>query len=426
MENCFFGGGTILLPQCDLTRFATIACDQYTSEPAYWAETEAIAAGVPSALHMVLPEVYLPEGEESVSARIECIGQTMRNYLEEGLFAEYPDACVLVERRLRDGRTRYGLLGLIDLEQYDYHAEAGSYIRATEETVLSRIPARVRIRQGAPLEMPHLMLLADDREHELIEVIAAGRENLTKLYDFDLMHESGHLTGYLLDEAAMELVRGCMAKWSDPDYFRRKYRSTAHPLVLAVGDGNHSLAAAKECYEQVKAAIGPERAAIHPARYALAELVNIHDPALDFEPIYRLIRGAELDDLLNYLRAKEPAFHGGMSRQGEISLYFQSELERRTLSIPAEAGLLPVQILQPLLDAYLAEHPEVSIDYIHGLETVRSLGREPGCIAISFNGIAKEQLFGAIVHGGVLPRKTFSMGHAEDKRFYLECRKVVE
>ncbi len=424
-EKACFKPTEVLLPKDRPECWSVVACDQYTSQPAYWDEVKRLTEGVPSAYHIILPEVYLNEGEEATARRIEAIGRTMREYLEGDVFTVVENAMILVERTLADGRARYGLLGAIDLEQYDYHADAGSYIRATEETVLSRIPPRVRIRQGAVLDMPHLMLLADDRENRLFAPLTEKKDYLPCLYDFDLMQESGHLRGYLLSKAEIDHVTEIFAEFSDPAFFRARYRSTAHPLVFAVGDGNHSLAAAKECYETVKKELGPEKAAVHPARYALAELVNIHDPALDFEPIYRLLSGAELDDLLQYLRQAEPKFHGGASRPGELSLYFQSELERRTLCIPAEHGVLPVQVLQPLLDAYLAVRPGVKIDYIHGLDTVRELAKVPGNITITFRGMEKTDLFSAIVHGGVLPRKTFSMGHAEDKRFYLECRRLV-
>ncbi len=424
MNPCFFDSGRILIPRSDLSLWSTIACDQFTSDPAYWEDVRRMTEGHPSAYHITLPEIYLKESEEATSRRIASINATMRRYLQDDLFTAY-DGMIYVERTLRDGGVRKGLLGLLDLEQYDYHKGASSYIRATEETVLERIPPRVRIRQDASLELPHLMLLTDDPEGLLIEEIAAHKADYEILYDFDLMKESGHITGYLLNDPALAHVRAVLKTFSDPAYFQDKYHTTTSPLVFAVGDGNHSLASAKECYEQLKARIGAEEAAQHPARYALAELVNLHDDSLSFEPIYRVLIGADLEDLLHHLRAQAPAFHGGASKPGEISLHFQSGLERRTLSIPASPGLLPVSILQPLLDAYLAEHPEVQIDYIHGLDAVRALGSQENHVAITFQGMQKADLFPGIIQGGVLPRKTFSMGHAEDKRFYLEGREIL-
>ncbi len=425
MNSCFFGGGSILLPNCDLSVWSTIACDQFTSDDSYWAEVTAMAEGRPSAYHITLPEIYLKEGPASVEQRIASINRTMRQYLSDGLFRAYPDAMIYLERTLADGRVRKGLLGLVDLEQYDYHRGASSYIRATEETVLERIPPRVKIRRGASLELPHLMLLLDDPNRELIEVLSERKGAYTPVYDFDLMMRSGHVSGFLLDEQAKDYVSQAMLRFSDPAYFQNKYATDASPLVFAVGDGNHSLASAKECYEALKQTLGAEAAAHHPARYALAELVNLHDPSLDFEPIYRLISGVELDTLLAFLRQQAPDFHGGGSKPGEISLYFQSELERRTLSISVPSGMLPVSVLQPLLDQFLSAHPEASIDYIHGLDTIRALAKEPGNIAITFQGMRKADLFPGIIQGGVLPRKTFSMGHAEDKRFYLEARRIL-
>lgn len=426
MESCYFDAGRILLPNCDLTTWSTIACDQFTSEADYWDQVARLTENKPSAYHITLPEIYLKEGETAVEARITSINDTMYRYLMERRFTAHENAMIYVERTLADGGIRRGLLGLVDLEQYEYHKGALSYIRATEETVLERIPPRVRIRQGAPLELPHLMLLADDPAGELVEAAAEHTDRYTQLYDFDLMQDSGHITGYLLDEPALVHVREVIRKFSRPDYFQEKYHtSDSHPLVFAVGDGNHSLASAKECYERLKASIGPEKAALHPARYALAEVVNLHDPSLSFEPIYRLINGVELDELLLGLRAQNPLFHGGGAKNGEISLYFQSGLERRTLSIPSN-GLLPVSILQPLLDHFLREHPQAGIDYIHGLDTVRQLAKQPGMIAITFQGMEKSDLFPGIIRGGVLPRKTFSMGHAQDKRFYLEAREIQQ
>lgn len=424
MDICTFTGGTILIPQTDLTAFSVIACDQYTSEPEYWKQAAAIADGKPSALNLIFPEAELGAPEAN-SERIRKIHDAMWQSLSSGLFREYPDAMILTERTLRDGSVRYGILGLIDLEQYDYHTESESFIRATEQTVLARVESRKELRDGSALDIPHLMLLVDDRDKELVEPLIARIGEFEKIYDFSLMQNSGHLRGYLIPKDGQEHIAAVLEKWSDPSWFRRKYRSTSHPMVLAVGDGNHSLAAAKNAYERIKERIGAEAAASHPARYALAELNNLHDPAITFEPIYRVLKGADLDDLLNFLRKSEPAFHGGSAQFGETSLYFQCGLERRTLSIPAQPGILPVQILQPLLDAYLAEHPEVSIDYIHGLDTVRALAGDPACIGITFSGIRKDEVFGAVIHGDVLPRKTFSIGHAEDKRFYLESRRIL-
>lgn len=425
MSSCFFGGGRILIPNCDLSRWSTIACDQFTSDPDYWDQVEALAASVPSAYHITLPEIYLKERPENIRRRIASINETMREYWKARLFTAYEDAMIYVERTQADGRTRRGLLGLIDLEQYDYHNDSKSLIRATEETVLERIPPRMSIRRDAALEIPHLMLLADDAGDELIGPAAARKDSFECIYDFDLMLQSGHITGYLLDSAAKDSIRRTLDKFSDPDYFRNKYNTDKNPLVFAVGDGNHSLASAKECYELLKVKIGPEKAAAHPARYALAEVVNLHDPALDFEPIYRLVTGRELDELLGSLRCQNPAFHGGASKPGEISLHFQSGLEQRTLSLAAESGLLPVSVLQPLLDTFL-QKSSAQIDYIHGLDMIRNLAKQDGHIGITFTGMQKSDLFPGIIKGGVLPRKTFSMGHGQDKRFYLECRVITE
>lgn len=421
-EPFFFGAAKVLIPQSDLSRWSVNACDQYTSQPSYWDQVDALTVDQPSAVHMMLPEARLNTTEEEVSRMIAGINAKMKEYLASDLFRTYENAYIYVERVQSDGRTRKGLIGLIDLEQYDYHTGASSYIRATEQTVLERIPPRVAIRKDAVMEMPHLMLLADDPEYRLIEPLSAQKEHFEKIYDFKLMMNGGSISGYLLDAAAAENVAQVLAEFSSETYFRARYQTSEPVLTLAVGDGNHSLASAKECYERNKKKMG-DAALHHPSRYAMAEIVNLHDSALEFEPIYRLLMHADLDDLLNYFRAKKPQVHAGAAKPGEVSFYFQSELERRTFSLASD-GQLPVQILQPVLDAYLKEHPEVKIDYVHGLDAVRGLAKTPGNIAITFEGMQKSNLFSSIVHGGVLPRKTFSMGCADDKRFYLECREI--
>ncbi len=420
-----FTPATILLPhekECAL--WSTIACDQFTSDAAYWEQVKTLTEGHPSAYHITLPEIYLEEGEACVQERIRSINETMREYLREGVFRQFKDAMVYVERRIPGGSVRRGIIGAVDLEDYEYAAGAETQIRATEETVLSRIPPRVRIRQDAALELPHLMLLADDVDRLLIEPIAERKRELAKVYDFELMLDSGHVTGYLLDRKEIQRVQSVLEQMGNLEEFQRKYHtSRTDPLVLAVGDGNHSLASAKACYDMRKEEMGVEAALRHPSRYALAEIVNLHDASLKFEPIYRVLFGVDHRQVMEALRRAYPQSHTGRTAAGEIALEYWAKDCEGTLSISAPEGLLPVSLLQSFLDPFLQEYGG-KIDYIHGLEEAKQLGRQEGNIAFTFAGMEKEQLFPGILQGGVLPRKTFSMGDARDKRFYLECRRI--
>lgn len=424
MKQQVFHAASMLLPRdCDYTAWSTIACDQFTSDPAYWKRVQKQTEGRPSCYHLTLPEVYLNEGEECIAKRIQNINDTMKSYLEEGRFQELPMDIIYVERTLPNGMLRRGLMGVVDLECYDYSKTSTAYIRATEETVLSRIPPRVRIRKNASIELPHLLLLVDDEQRALIEPITEIAETLECCYDFELMEGSGHIRGFRLSEEQKDRVMKVLDVMADPRYFKEKYNTTAPVLLFAVGDGNHSLATAKECYEQLKKEIGIAEALEHPARYALAEVVNLHDDSLEFEPIYRVMFDVDTEAVLEELRTACPGTHEGEPKDGEIVIEYVSEKGSGQLAIPTQPGRLPVSVLQPVLDAYLMKHTG-EIDYIHGEDEARELGRKSGNLAFLFAGMKKEELFPGIIAGGVLPRKTFSMGVARDKRFYLEGRKI--
>ncbi len=384
-----FTSANILIPKCDHTRWATIACDQFTSQPEYWKETERIVGDAPSALHISLPEIYLTEDN---SSRIARINQTMRTYLAQGLFDCYENAMVYVERTLSNGCIRRGIVGAIDLEAYDFHPGNHALIRATEGTVLDRIPPRVQIRRDAPLEMPHIMLLIDDPNHTVIEPLSGRNDQI--LYHFPLMQGGGKLRGMLLSNTAQEQVRFALGDLMGNDPV---------PMLFAVGDGNHSLATAKACYEENKT---PEN------RYALVEIVNIHDEALIFEPIYRILSHVDVEDLSKTFKS---AFGSG-SRP--ITMLAQNE------TYTGYTDTLEVGALQSFLDTYLAAHPSVSIDYIHGEHVLRKLAEKPDTVGFLFDGMKKSELFPYIRQTGILPRKTFSMGDAESKRYYMECRKI--
>ena len=417
MDKYFFSAD-ILLPdfsQYDGTKWAVIACDQHTGEPEYWQAAESLVGEAPSTLDLVLPEVYLEETE----ARIPRINQRMDEYLKT-ILMEHKDSMIYLERRMGNGAIRRGIVGCIDLEQYDYTKGSTALIRATEGTVLERIPPRVAIRRGASIELPHVMVLIDDPEKTVIEPIASRAEALTGAYDFELMLGGGHAKGYWLDKTARDGLNGALAALITPEAMKARYGEACDPLLFAVGDGNHSLASAKAAYEEIKTNLG-EAAKDHPARYALVEIVNLHDEALAFEPIYRVMFGVSPVAVLEALRAYAGELDGKERPQkveyihagGEGSVVFRYPTQQLT-----------VGTLQTFIDGYLASHPEASVDYIHGVEVTENLARRENAIGFLFDGMAKDQLFKTVICDGALPRKTFSMGHAEDKRYYLECRKI--
>ncbi len=416
-----FRPADILLPQgCDLSLWSVVACDQYTSQPEYWQRVEERVGRAPSALRLILPESSL-DGPH-VETDIMDVNNTMTHYLREDRFASLPDAMIYVERTLDNGRIRRGLIGAIDLEQYDYEPGSPAMIRATEGTVMSRIPPRVAVRKNAPIELPHVMLLCDDPGRTVIEPLSARRGSMKQLYDFDLMERGGHITGWLLGEEELEQVHAALAALAGPDAFNARYGTEDKPVLLfAVGDGNHSLATAKECYERQKRLTPPEKWEALPARFALCELVDLHDQSLEFEPIHRVVFRTDPQKLLDDLLAAFPGAHMGRGEGHVIEFVYEDGAGR--LTIPNPAAQLPVGSLQNFLDEWLAQNPG-RVDYIHGEDVARGLGMKPGSIAFLLPNLGKDQLFPTVIHDGVLPRKTFSMGEAHDKRFYLEARRI--
>lgn len=412
MKKMCFGKADVLLPDfigdaAACRKWAVIACDQFTGEPAYWHEVERIVGDAPSTLKMILPEAYL--GGDN-TARLGSIAETMRDY-RKNLLRPYPDALIYVRRTQSDGKVRRGIVGAVDLECYDYAAGSTSPVRATEGTVLERIPPRVAVRRAASLEAPHVMLLIDDPKDAVIGALEETHGSLHKLYDFELMLGGGRLEGYLLSAAAADAAL---------DRMRTLFAESGTDLELAVGDGNHSLASAKARYEELKAQIGEAAARQHPLRYALCEAVNLHDSALVFEPIYRLVKTDAPEDLLNALRA-----YGAAAAPGTQTV--ECVGARQCCRIPLGAGTHPLTVgtLQRFLDDYAAEHPGVVIDYIHGRDALMRLAAAPDHVGFLFDGMGKAELFPAVARSGALPRKTFSMGHAEDKRYYMECREIA-
>lgn len=387
----------ILLPKKDFETWAVVACDQYTGEPEYWHDVERIVGDAPSALHLILPEIYLSADN---SARIGAINAHMQQYLDGGVFDEHKNSMIYVERE-SNNTVRRGIVGLIDLEDYDYQKGATSPIRATEATVLERIPPRVQIRKDAPLELPHILLLIDDPALSVIEPLAEKKDGFTQAYGFELMKDGGHIDGYFLSEEAVKAVQDALDLLID---------GRDNKLLFAVGDGNHSLATAKECYRQSGDPL---------ARYALVEIVNIHDESIEFEPIYRVMFNVDAEDFIEKFSAYTDA-HGTGIRQRFRCITPDADGE---LEVKATAKL-PVGTLQGFIDRYLKDNPGVTVDYIHGEEVVEKLCTKEGTIGFIFDGMEKDELFPAIVADGSLPRKTFSMGHARDKRYYIEARKI--
>lgn len=422
MKQEFFKPAEILIPHSRLnrTKFSVVACDQYTSELDYWNRTQQFVGDSPSAYHLTFPEIYLEN--DDFDQRISSINRNMADYLDKDYFSESKDSLIYVERTLKNGQIRKGIVGTVDLEQYDYTKGSQGLIRATEGTVLERIPPRVKIRENALLELPHIMLLVDDDSFSVIEPLATEKDKLEQLYDFDLMENSGHITGYRIDNSYAEKINAVLKAMSDKDYFNVKYElQDKPPMLFAVGDGNHSLATAKACYETIKKSMPLAKALAHPARYALVELVNLHDPSLTFEAIHRIIFHVDPEHMLTKLRQKYETKETPDS-SSQTFQYVTSE-GSGTISIKNSNFNLTVGTLQDFLDEYLYEY-DGKIDYIHGEDVVRSLCKERGNIGFILPCMGKSDLFKTVIVDGALPRKTFSMGEACDKRFYLEARRI--
>ena len=446
----------IMIPRegTDYFRWAVVACDQYTSEPEYWDKVNEIVGDTPSALNMMLPEIYL--GKDGEEDRIANIKATMRKYLEDGTLQTLKPGCMLV-RRTAEGRTRMGLVIATDLEAYDYSVGSSSLTRATEGTVVERIPPRLRIREGAPLEMPHIIILIDDPEHTVIEPLA--EQPRTLVYDTDLMMDGGHITGSFIEECY--LGGACEALSALYEAALEKY-GDGKVIFQAMGDGNHSLATAKAAWEQLKPTLTLEEQKTHPARYALCEIENIHDEGIVFEPIHRVLfsnrhgeSGMKLVEILTqhlnqqnkdaYIILDEDYTVDGLSEAAE-SPRNPSDLYSRDKNIPEGAFVIPfitmlrrgrivideptnkleVGALQKALDVMVKEEKLCDIDYIHGADTVEKLSVMDGNAGFLLPAMDKFMLFPAVAADGALPRKTFSMGEANEKRYYIEARRITE
>ena len=411
----------ILLPEnADMNKWAVVACDQFTSQPEYWAAVEQNVGDAPSTLRLILPEAKL--NDPDVEQRIADINGAMKRYVDGGVFKTLPASLIYMERTQSDEKVRHGLVGMIDLDQYDYTPGSGALIRATEGTVLSRIPPRVKVRQDAPIELPHVMLLIDDPDGTVIEPLGARSGKMEMLYDFDLQQGGGHLTGWKLTETQMDAAADALTALCAPDQMEKKYgMKDAAPLLFAVGDGNHSLATAKTCYENLKKVTPKEQWASLPERYALVEVVNNHDDALKFEPIHRVLFHVDPEKVLAAFKAFYPSAHEGEGEGHSIAYTYAGH--KGTVTVPDPKVQLAVGTLQAFIDDYLKAN-DGEVDYIHGDEVTDELGAKPGNIGFKLPAMGKEQLFKTVMADGVLPRKTFSMGHAQDKRYYVEARAI--
>jgi len=421
-------------PGTNLHKWAVIACDQFTSQPEYWQSVEEIVGTAPSTLHLVFPEVYLEA--PGADTRIQHIQSSMQQYLRKELLLPH-EGMVYVERRVGD-KLRRGLVLALDLECYDFNKGSQSLIRATEGTIIERLPPRIRIRQGAALELPHILVLIDDPDRTVIEPLGAAKDRLVPRYDFELMLDSGHLAGYGVTDPDLEAqVIRALEALADPAQFSQKYGvgSEQSVLLFAMGDGNHSLATAKAIWEQIKSQVGLD----HPARYALVEIENVHDEGLAFEPIHRVLFGLQRD-VLAELQAHFGADYSYAPVAGKLEMTFKVDAAAGqvpqqigvvtpggygVISIASPTANLPVGTLQTFLDGFLKKGGAEKIDYLHGSDVLCQLGVQPGNVGFYVPGMEKGDLFKTVILDGALPRKTFSMGEAHEKRFYMECRKIA-
>ncbi len=417
-----------------MQEWAVVACDQYSSDTAYWQDVEKIVQKEPSTLHLIFPECYL--NEPKPEKRIQAINETMKTYLETGVLAKNEPAFFLVERETASGAVRYGLVVALDLEAYDYSKESKSLIRATEGTIEDRIPPRKKIREGASLELPHILVLIDDPKKTVIEPLAAAKETFECAYDFDLMKNGGHIRGFKVEQKkSIEAIVTAFEKLADRRTFQTRY-GTSDVLLYAMGDGNHSLATAKAVWEEIKKDAGSTGTVMdHPARWALVEIENIHDPGIVFEPIHRVLFDCTRDVFFNALEAEGSYTYHEKKTLSEVtaSLKDQHSAQRIGYCDKNSIGIIELSnpsatiaagSLQKVIDN-LVEHGNTTVDYIHGDEETYTLGSSDNTIGLFLPAISKDTFFRTIVTDKTFPRKTFSMGEADEKRYYIESRKII-
>ncbi len=413
MQRGLFRPADILLPvNCDMRLWSVVACDQFSSDPTYWDTVAEMTEGKPSTMHMILPEAYLESvDQEAVSRKIN---ETMDVYLEQGMFRTLKDSYIYVERTLPDGTLRRGLMGVIDLMHYDYHEDSVTYVRATEHTVESRLPPRVEIRKNAVLEMPHIMLFIDDRDDMIMRsaALSAG----TAVYDFDLMCGGGHIVGRPISDVNADVMTAMLDELTDDALLEKKYGFSRGAIVYAIGDGNHSLAAAKNCWEEVRVGLTEEEQEHHPARFVLVELMNIHDAGVTFHPIHRAVFGVDSEAFVT--EASNRLF----SENGTaVTLVTENGAEDRF--VQADSIGQVIERVDSFCQSFAAKCG-AQVDYIHGDKEAADFGSAKGNAAILLPTMKKEELFTSVMDTGVFCKKSFSIGEAVEKRYYLECRKI--
>ncbi len=421
----------MMLPKegTDYFKWAVVACDQYTSEPEYWDKVEEIVGDAPSALRLMLPELYLDGPDEA--DRIKAVRAAMDKYLSDGTLRKMEPGCMLI-KRTAEGRTRMGLVIATDLEAYDFNKGSKSLTRATEGTVVERIPPRLRIRGDAPIEMPHIIILIDDPGKTVIEPLVDQPRDV--IYDTDLMMNGGHITGSFIKAENLKGMQEALSALYDEA--EKKY-GEGNVIFQAMGDGNHSLATAKTAWENIKKTLTPEEIETHPARYALCEIENIHDDGIVFEPIHRVIfakEGQSGMDLVNKTVALLNESNGkaylaeadAEVPEGAFSIPYITGAQRGLIIVEEPSNKLEVGCLQHVLDIMVKENKECDIDYIHGTDAVEKLSAREGNAGFMLPAMDKFMLFPAVAADGALPRKTFSMGEANEKRYYIETRYIAK
>jgi uncharacterized protein (DUF1015 family) len=403
-QNAFWPADILIPAGIELSKWSVIACDQFSSEPEYWARAEAVVGDCPSTLRLIVPEAYLERVNTAESA--ETIEAQMAAYLSGGLFKKLDDSFVYLERTLQDGSVRRGLVGKLDLDAYDYSPGAQTAIRASERTIVARLPARIDVRRRAPLELPHIMALINDRACRVIEPLSGLIDRMEQVYAFTLMEGGGFIRGWRVHG---DMVRETVTALSG--------LAGEGGAQIVIGDGNHSLAAAKGYWDEIKASLNPEERSGHPARFALVELNNVYDPAIRFEPIHRVVFKTDADALLSALERALPSGDGG------YALRYVSADRDGTISVGARGIGEFIERLQSFLDDYVARTGCV-IDYIHGDAAAEKLGRGEGCLGLLMPTMDKAEFFNTVDSGGLFPKKSFSIGHAQEKRYYLECREI--
>ena len=419
-------------PGTDLKKWAVIACDQFTSEPEYWHDVEKIVGDAPSTLNLTFPEVHLEK--EGGDQRIQNIQTTMRKYMDDGIL-QPRDGLIYVERTVA-GKTRKGVVLCLDLEAYDYNKGSSSLVRATEGTIVDRLPPRIKIREGAAMELPHILVLIDDPNRTVIEPLSAAKAKLEKIYDFDLMLDSGHLAGYAVSEEFENKVVEALRGLAKPETFAAKYGiGKDQPVLLfAMGDGNHSLATAKAIWEKMKPQVGMD----HPSRYALVEIENVHDDGLEFEPIHRVLFNLKKDLFAELKKTFGDNFSYTEVASGEAMIQKVDSADGQKQAIGLVGGgqkfgvieiahassNLAVGTIQSFIDSFLKDGGAEKVDYVHGEDVVERLALQAGNVGFYLAGMHKSDLFKTVILDGALPRKTFSMGEAREKRFYMEARKI--